>query len=104
MVLRIVQKIELKAYVDASFSTYEDMKSVTAVALMIGDATVYRKIGKQKIVTRSFTGYDGDRLQMFPPRLNWYATRTSSCMHIYSDFNLIPDCQSMHMNATCLGQ
>ena len=55
MVLRIGQKIELKAYVDASFGTYVDMKSVTGMVLMIGNATVYVKSGKQKIVTRSST-------------------------------------------------
>ena len=55
MVLRIGQKIELKAYVDASFGTYDDMKSVTGMVLMIGNATVYVKSGKQKIVTRSST-------------------------------------------------
>ena len=55
MVLRIGPEIQLKAYVDASFGTYEDMKSVTGIVLMIGNATVYVKSGKQKIVTRSST-------------------------------------------------
>ena len=55
MVLRIGPEVQLKAYVDASFGTYEDMKSVTGIVLMIGNATVYVKSGKQKIVTRSST-------------------------------------------------
>jgi hypothetical protein len=54
MVLGIGPEIQLKAYVDASFGTYEDMKSVTGIVLMIGNASVYVKSGKQKIVTRSF--------------------------------------------------
>ena len=55
MVSRIGQEIQLKAYVDASFRTYEDIKSVTGIALIIGNATVYVKSGKQKIVTGSST-------------------------------------------------
>ena len=55
MVLRIGEKLEVRAYVDASFGLYEDGKSVTGVAIMLGDATIYVKSGKQKIVTRSST-------------------------------------------------
>jgi hypothetical protein len=55
MVLRIGSEILLRAFVDASFGTYDDMKSVTAVIIMIGRATVYVKSGKQKIITRSST-------------------------------------------------
>ena len=47
MILRIGQKVELKAYVDASFGTYEDMKSVTGMVLMIGNATVYVKVANK---------------------------------------------------------
>ena len=55
MVLRVGDKIEVRAYVDASFGTYQDMKSVTGVMIMIGGACVYIKSGKQKIITRSST-------------------------------------------------
>ena len=55
MVLRIGEKLQIRAYVDASFGLYEDGKSVTGVAIMLGDATIYVKSGKQKIVTRSST-------------------------------------------------
>lgn len=40
---------------DASFGLYEDGKSVTGVAIMIGDASIYVRSGKQKIVTKSST-------------------------------------------------
>jgi hypothetical protein len=55
MVLRIGSEILVRAFVDASFGTYDDMKSVTGVIIMIGRATVYVKRGKQKIITRSST-------------------------------------------------
>ena len=55
MVLRIGDRLEIRAYVDASFGLYVDGKSVTGVAIMLGDATIYVKPGKQKIVTRSST-------------------------------------------------
>ena len=55
MVLRIGDKLEVRAYVDASFGMYEDGKSITGVAVMLGNATIYVKSGKQKIVTRSST-------------------------------------------------
>jgi hypothetical protein len=58
MILRIGDKCALRAYVDASFGLYEDGKSVTGVAIMLGDATIYVKSGKQKIVTRSSTESD----------------------------------------------
>jgi hypothetical protein len=45
----------VRAFVDASFGTYDDVKSVTGVIIMIGRATVYVKCGKQKIITRSST-------------------------------------------------
>lgn len=47
--------MQVNACVDASFGVYEDMKSVTGVVIMIGNATIYVKSGKQKIVTRSST-------------------------------------------------
>ena len=55
MTLKVGNDVELKAYVDASFGTYVDMKSVTGVVIVIGNASVYGKSGKQKIVTRSST-------------------------------------------------
>ena len=55
LTLRIGPSIEIRAYVDASFGTYSDMKSVTGVVIQIGNATVYVKSSKQKIVTRSST-------------------------------------------------
>ena len=47
---RIGEKMELRAYVDAS---YQDAKSVIGVVIMLGDAVVYVRSSKQKIVTRS---------------------------------------------------
>ena len=55
LLLRIGRTIQINAYVDASFGTYIDMKSVTGVVIQIGGATVYVKSAKQKIVTRSST-------------------------------------------------
>ena len=55
MILHIGQNLQLKAFVDSSFGLYEDGKSVTGVAIMLGNATIYVKSGKQKIVTRSST-------------------------------------------------
>ena len=53
--LRIGDNFKLKAYVDASYAVYADAKSVTGVVLMLGDAVIYVKSSKQKIVTRSST-------------------------------------------------
>lgn len=55
LTLRIGSVLEIRAYVDASFGTYDDKKPVTGVVIKIGDATIYIKSGKQKIVTRSST-------------------------------------------------
>lgn len=55
LILRVGPDLHLKAYVDASFGLYEDGKSITGVVIMLGDATIYVKSGKQKIVTRSST-------------------------------------------------
>ena len=55
LTLRIGPDTTVRAYVDASFGTYDDMRSVTGVVVMIGNATVYVKSAKQKIVTRSST-------------------------------------------------
>jgi hypothetical protein len=55
LTLRIGPSIEVRAYVDASFGTYSDMKSVAGVVIQIGNATVYVKSSKQKIVTRLST-------------------------------------------------
>ena len=55
MVLRIGNKLEVRAHVDASFGIYEDGKSITGVAIMLENATIYVKSGKQKIVTRLST-------------------------------------------------
>ena len=54
-ILRIGDHLQLNAYVDSSFGIYNDGKSVTGVAIMLGKATIYIKSGKQKIVTRSST-------------------------------------------------
>jgi hypothetical protein len=71
MVLRIGPEIQMKAYVDASFGTYEDMKSVTGIVLMIGNASVYVKSGKQKIVTRSSTEAELVRLSDALSQILW---------------------------------
>ena len=55
MVLRIGTETVLKAYVDASFAVYQDAKSVTGAVIMLGDAVIFVKSAKQKIVTRSST-------------------------------------------------
>jgi hypothetical protein len=55
LVLRIGPTLELKAFVDASFGLYEDGKSITGVVIMLGNAPIYVKSGKQKILTRSST-------------------------------------------------
>ena len=55
LILRIGENVALRAYVDSSFGTYEDCKSVTGAVIMLGNAPVYFKSSKQKIVTRSST-------------------------------------------------
>ena len=55
LILKTGNKLRLRAYVDASFGVYTDGKSVTGIVLMLGDATIYVKSSKQKIVTRSLT-------------------------------------------------
>ena len=54
LILRVGENVTLRAYVDSSFGTYEDCKSVTGVVIMLGNAPVYFKSSKQ-IVTRSST-------------------------------------------------
>ena len=51
MILRIGSEASLNAFVNSSFGPYEDGKSVTGVAIRLGNATIYVKSGKQKIVT-----------------------------------------------------
>lgn len=46
LILCIGDGITLKAYVDSSFGTYEDSKSVTGVVIMLGNAPVYFKSSK----------------------------------------------------------
>ena len=53
LILKIGDHAQINAYVDSSFGLYEDGKSVTGVVIMLGNATMYVKSGKQKIVTRS---------------------------------------------------
>lgn len=55
MELKIGQKTEINACVDASLGVYGDIESVTGTVIMIGNATIYVKSGKQKFVTRSST-------------------------------------------------
>ena len=55
LILKTGNKLQLRAYVDASFGVYKDGKSVTGIVLVLGDATIYVKSSKQKIVTRSST-------------------------------------------------
>ena len=54
-VLKILEKLELRAYVETSYAVYSDAKSVSGIVLMLGDAVIYVKSSKQKIVTRSST-------------------------------------------------
>ena len=53
--LRIGDKLQLRAYIDASYAVYQDAKSVSGIVLMLGDAVIYVKSSEQKIVTRSST-------------------------------------------------
>ena len=69
--LNIGDRIEVRAYVDASFGTYMDMKSVTGVIIMIGGASIYVKSGKQKIVTRSSTEAELVELSDALPQIIW---------------------------------
>jgi hypothetical protein len=55
LILEIGEKVQLRAYVDASFGTYSDGKSVTGVVIMLCNAPIYVKSGKQKVVTKSST-------------------------------------------------
>lgn len=55
LVLNIGSTCELRAYVDSSHGIYPDGKSVTGAVIMFGDAPIYFKSAKQKIVTRSST-------------------------------------------------
>jgi hypothetical protein len=55
MILRIGDNVHIKAYVDSSFGTYVDGKSVTGTVIMLGEAPIYFKSSKQKIVTRFST-------------------------------------------------
>ena len=55
LVLCIGKAVTVTAYVDSSYGTYEDGKSVTGTVIFIGNAPVYFKSSKQKIVTRSST-------------------------------------------------
>jgi hypothetical protein len=52
LILRIGDKVVLRDFMDASLSLYEDGKSVTGIVIMIGNAIIYVKSGKLKIVTR----------------------------------------------------
>ena len=47
--------MQVLANVDSSFGTYEDMKSVTGTIIYLGEAPMYFKSSKQKVVTRSST-------------------------------------------------
>ena len=55
LILKIGDSFEIRAYVDSSYGTYADAKSVTGTVIMLGEAPVYFKSSKQKIVTRSST-------------------------------------------------
>ena len=55
LVLKIGDDVKIRAYVDSSFGTYADAKSVSGTVIMLGNAPVYFKSNKQKIVTRSST-------------------------------------------------
>ena len=55
LLLKVGAKLELRAYVDSSFGTYMDGKSVTGIVIYLGAAPIYFKSSKQKIVTKSST-------------------------------------------------
>jgi hypothetical protein len=45
--------LQIEAWIDASFATAKDRKSVTGAVIMIGGAVIWCKSGKQSIVTKS---------------------------------------------------
>ena len=45
--------LNVEAYIDASFATAKDRKSITGATIMIGGAVIWCKSGKQSIVTKS---------------------------------------------------
>lgn len=47
------KSLKVEAYIDASFATAKDRKSVTGAVIMIGGAVIWCKSGKQSIVTKS---------------------------------------------------
>ena len=53
--LRIGEDYTINTYVDSSFGLYPDGKSVTGLIIMLGQAPIFVKSSKQKIVTRSST-------------------------------------------------
>ena len=55
LILKIGSTCEVRAFVDSSFGLYPDGKSVTGAVIMLGNAPIYYKSSKQKIVTRSST-------------------------------------------------
>ena len=55
LILRIGDSCEVRAYVDSSFGLYPDGKSITGAVIMLGNAPIFFKSSKQKIVTRSST-------------------------------------------------
>lgn len=71
LILLIGPSMEVRAYVDASFGTYQDKKSVTGIIIMIGNASVFVKSSKQKIVTRSSTEAELVRLSDALSQILW---------------------------------
>jgi hypothetical protein len=43
----------VEAFIDASFATAKDRKSITGAVIMVGGAVIWCKSGKQSIVTKS---------------------------------------------------
>jgi hypothetical protein len=53
-VLRLkCKELKLHVFIDASFATAQDRKSTTGVVIMLGQAVIWCKSGKQSIITKS---------------------------------------------------
>ena len=47
LLIKIGATMQVRAYVDSSFGTYEDMKSVTGTIIYLGEAPIYFESSKQ---------------------------------------------------------
>ena len=55
VILRAESPLKLHAYIDASYGVHEDGKSLSALALTLGQGSILAKSSKQKLITKSST-------------------------------------------------